>query len=127
MGLLEKAQGKKQKIEEIESEELSQQKDNLSNIKNDIDKNFLTDSSEGEKDGYTFKNLKNTKFKKEIIEEKKGFGWKGLGTRRITYYHEINEYIYEVSEPILNESEKIINKSSGSLSGSTIYGVRSRL
>jgi flagellar protein FlaI len=108
MGLLEKAQEKKQKKEEIESEELSQEKTNLSNVKNDIDNELIEDISEEKKDGYTFKNLKNSNFKKEIIEEKRGFGWKGLGSRRITYYHEINEYIYEASEPILNESEKLI-------------------
>jgi len=43
---------------------------------------------------------------KEVIEEKKGFGWKNLGSRRIVYNHDINEYVYEVNEPILNENEK---------------------
>ena len=42
---------------------------------------------------------------KEVIEEKTGFGWNGLGSRRIVFDHNINEYIYEVSEPILNEEE----------------------
>lgn len=43
--------------------------------------------------------------KLDIIEEKKGFGWKGLGSRRIVFDHHINEYRYEVSEPVLNEQE----------------------
>ncbi|RLF33800.1 MAG: secretion system protein E [Thermoplasmata archaeon] len=42
---------------------------------------------------------------KEVIEEKTGFGWKGLGTRRIVYDHSINEYVYEVIEPVLNKEE----------------------
>jgi len=42
---------------------------------------------------------------KEIIEERTGFGWTGLATRRIIFDHNINEYTYELSEPILNEDE----------------------
>jgi len=48
--------------------------------------------------------------KKEIIEEKKGFGWNGLGTRRIVYNKDINEYVYMLDEPDLNETEKEIKK-----------------
>jgi hypothetical protein len=47
----------------------------------------------------------DSKEKKEIIEEKTGFGWKGLGIRRIVFDHNINEYIYELDEPILTEVE----------------------
>lgn len=43
---------------------------------------------------------------KEVIEEKKGFGWKNLGSRKIVYNHNINEYVYEVNEPVLNENDK---------------------
>lgn len=43
---------------------------------------------------------------KEVIEEKKGFGWKSLGSRKIVYNHDINEYVYEVIEPSLTENEK---------------------
>jgi flagellar protein FlaI len=42
---------------------------------------------------------------KDIIEEKEGFGWKGIGTRRIVHDHNINEYVYEVIEPVLTEEE----------------------
>lgn len=48
--------------------------------------------------------------KKEIIEEKKGFGWKGMGTRRIILDKESKEYIYEVDEPVLTEHEKEVKK-----------------
>ena len=43
---------------------------------------------------------------KEVIEEKKGFGWENLGSRKIVFNHDINEYVYEVNEPVLNENEK---------------------
>ena len=57
-----------------------------------------------------YKITRKTTDKKEIIEEKKGFGWKGMGTRRIILDKESNEYIYEVDEPILKEHEKEIKK-----------------
>jgi flagellar protein FlaI len=47
---------------------------------------------------------------KDIIEEKTGFGWNGLGTRRIVFDKGINEYVYEVIEPQLNENEKELKK-----------------
>jgi len=43
---------------------------------------------------------------KDVIEEKKGFGWKSQGSRKIVYNHDINEYVYEVFEPALTENEK---------------------
>jgi flagellar protein FlaI len=49
---------------------------------------------------------KNTK----IIEEKKGFGWAGLGTRRIIQHNETAEYFYQVIEPKLTSFEKEIKK-----------------
>jgi len=41
----------------------------------------------------------------EVLEEKEGFGWNGLGKRRIVFDHTINEYVYLVSEPELNEAD----------------------
>ena len=111
MGLLEKAQEKKQKREEIDNEVLLQEKVGLSQERDNTKKDLQENSTEEKKiKDYHFKKLNGTKFKKEIIEEKKGFGWKGLGTRRIVYYNDINDYIYEVTEPVLNESEKVIKK-----------------
>lgn len=43
--------------------------------------------------------------KLDIIEESSGLGWKGLGSRRVVFDHSLNEHRYEVSEPILNEKE----------------------
>ncbi len=106
MGLLEKAQEKKLKDEEIQNEILIQEKkDSLKktdDTSEDISKNYIEE--------YNFQNLDKTNLKKEIIEERGGFGWKGLGARRITYYQDLNDYIYEVLEPELNETEKIIKK-----------------
>ncbi|KYK21189.1 hypothetical protein AYK21_05125 [Thermoplasmatales archaeon SG8-52-2] len=48
------------------------------------------------------------KVKKDLIEEKTGFGWKGIGTRRIVLNHDINEHVYEIIEPVLSEDEKDI-------------------
>lgn len=48
--------------------------------------------------------------KKEIIEEKEGFGWNGMGTRRIILDKESNEHIYEVDEPVLTQHEKETKK-----------------
>ena len=111
MGLLEKAQEKKQKQEEIDNEVLLQEKVGLSQERDNTKKDLQENLTEEKKiKDYHFKKLNGTKFKKEIIEEKRGFGWKGLGTRRIVYYNDINDYIYEVTEPVLNESEKLIKK-----------------
>ena len=43
-------------------------------------------------------NKKNVE-KGDIIYERKGFGWKGLGSRKIYYNTEFKEYQYEVNEP----------------------------
>ena len=45
---------------------------------------------------------------KEVVEEKKGFGWKGLGTRLIVYDKKLKEYKYVVREPELTEEEEKI-------------------
>jgi flagellar protein FlaI len=44
----------------------------------------------------------------EMVYERKGFGWKGLGSRRIFFDEKIKENIYEVSEPVLSDAEKEI-------------------
>ncbi|HHF58677.1 MAG TPA: hypothetical protein ENL44_00545, partial [Thermoplasmatales archaeon] len=42
----------------------------------------------------------------EIVDEKKGFGWKGLGYRLIIFDKKLKEYKYIVREPELSEEEK---------------------
>ena len=46
----------------------------------------------------------------EIIEEHQGYGYKKLGSRRIVFDHSINEYRFELIEPELNETEKELKK-----------------
>jgi flagellar protein FlaI len=41
-----------------------------------------------------------------LINEKKGFGWKGLGSRLILYDNERKEYLYEVIEPPLTDKQE---------------------
>ena len=50
--------------------------------------------------------LENKKI--EIIEEQPGFGWKKQGTKRITYDHTNHEFKFEVIEPPIKEDEKQI-------------------
>jgi hypothetical protein len=45
---------------------------------------------------------RNTK----IIDEKKGYGWKGLGSRKILFDNERKEYLYEANEPHLTEKQE---------------------
>jgi flagellar protein FlaI len=47
----------------------------------------------------------------KIIDEKTGFGWKGLGSRRIIYDNDVKENLYEIIEPVLSvDEEEMKNK-----------------
>lgn len=47
----------------------------------------------------------------DLAYMRKGFGWRGIGARKIVFNNEIKEYVYEVIEPILTpEEEEIKNK-----------------
>jgi hypothetical protein len=46
----------------------------------------------------------------DVIEEEIGFGWNGLGIRRIIQNKKTSEYLYEIIEPELNEQEIEIKK-----------------
>jgi flagellar protein FlaI len=46
----------------------------------------------------------------DIIEEKTGFGWMGLGRRRIIQLKQTGEYLYQVIEPQLKDYEYEIKK-----------------
>jgi len=121
MGLLEKAQQKKQILEKdlkddesvivikkgIESkptgllEKAEQRKQQLETIKESPEKK--TKKLEVEKTSPIIQVEK--KGKQDIIDERTDFGWKGLGSRRIVFDHTSNEHQYDVSEPELNEQE----------------------
>ena len=130
MGLLEKAQQKKQnsnetkdtteptiKIEnEIEQanttsllERAKQREKHLSEITKEITVRETTEKQESSIVHLDL--LKNRGDEnKEIIDERKGFGWKGQGSRRIVYDNNTSEYVYEVSEPVLDKDELEIKK-----------------
>jgi len=117
MGLLEKAQQRKK---DLGNKKKSTENDKIIIIKEEDLKNkgllekarqrkkILTQTTEVEDKKKIIKTelTKHGKKDKEVIEQKTGFGWKGLGTRRIIFDHELNEYIYELNEPTLNEYEK---------------------
>jgi flagellar protein FlaI len=140
MGLLEKAQVRKQalekkhdtesekveeKIEEIVEEEqvLEEKKPVIKKLKKETKskgllekaqkrkKEIVTGGKKGEKVEETKAETPPVEVKKkkgrkrDVIEKRTGFGWKGRGTRRIVYDKETNEYIYELLEPELNEVE----------------------
>jgi len=45
------------------------------------------------------------------VDEQTGFGWKGLGSRRIVFDNDLKEYVYDAIEPQLEkEEEEIKNK-----------------
>jgi len=46
----------------------------------------------------------------EVIDEKTGFGWHGLGSRRIIKNSETGEFLYAVYEPTLTNHEKEVKK-----------------
>ncbi|UCB59176.1 MAG: type II/IV secretion system ATPase subunit [Thermoplasmatales archaeon] len=48
------------------------------------------------------------KYAGKVISRKTGFGWKGLGSRRIVYDNTLKEHIYQVLEPSLNKEEEEI-------------------
>ena len=121
MGLLEKAQQKKQILEKdlkdnepvivIKKgtkskpngllEKAEQRKKQLETAKETTEKK--TEKIEAKKTSPTVEVKK--KGKQDIINERTDFGWKGLGSRQIIFDHDTNDYWYEVSEPVLNEKE----------------------
>jgi len=44
----------------------------------------------------------------KLIDERNGFGWKGLGSRKIVFDDTKKDYRYEIMEPHLDESEEAI-------------------
>jgi len=60
----------------------------------------------GEIDLEEIKEIHKNNVPSDSQSEQKGFGYKGLGSRRIYYNKDIDEYIYEVIEPDLSDSEK---------------------
>jgi len=113
-GLLEKAQRRKQAISKtktVKEKTVSEEVKTSGLLEKALQRKQLT---EEKKTTYSKeKPLKEIytglRFEKEgkpdIIDERKGFGWKGLGSRTIVFDQNFNEYRYEVSEPVLNDLE----------------------
>ena len=132
MGLLEKAQQRKQILSEtkdtLESDIVVENRNNqgktigllekakqremqLSEKTRDIKEGAVEETLEKQEPTTVHPDSKNRiDEKKEIIEEREGFGWIGQGSRRIVYDHNISEYVYEVSEPVLDKNELEIKK-----------------
>ncbi|MBS3778643.1 MAG: type II/IV secretion system ATPase subunit [Candidatus Thermoplasmatota archaeon] len=110
MGLLEQAHQKKQSHmqREVKEEPFIEEKQNTQDIPSGS--GLLAKAKQKQqKPSLSSKNkdfAKNT----EIVEEKKGFGWKGLGTRRIIQHNETGEHFYQVIEPELTSFETELKK-----------------
>jgi archaeal flagellar protein FlaI len=127
MGLLEKAQERKQILEQkteiVQTKEKKQttileppkEKIKKTIEKKDETKGLLQKTKEKKQE------LEKTETPKEkplekyynkdnciIIEEKKGFGYNGMASRRILQDKTTKEYFYEIEEPTLTEVEKEI-------------------
>ena len=121
-GLLEKAQQKKH-FSEKTNDALVLKKSDEGNIKNYFQSSGLLEKTKQRKqkitdikDRINVEEIKQKEITTElnknlkIIEEKTGFGWKGLGIRRIVLDEIKNDYYYEVIEPVLDEDEKETKK-----------------
>ena len=98
MGLLEKAFERREQLRSSDVEDNSFLKENKDQ------RGLLQKAKEIRKQ--EFLDLGIEKSGREIIEEKSGFGYKGMGKLRIVLDHSSNEYIYEVDEPRLNKNEE---------------------
>ena len=122
MGLLEKAQERKQVIQKEETKEEVEEKtkETKTVTKKEEPKGLLekakqrkTQIEEKKEEVKPKEKTKTTNMpilskNIEVIEEKTGFGWKGMGTRKIVLDKDINEYFYILEEPKLTEVEKEI-------------------
>jgi hypothetical protein len=118
MGLLEKSQQRKvilqetQTLQEPTTKEKKKTKSGLLE-KAEQRKKVLQETQTLQEPTKKGKKTRATQQKKKTeketqpytTDERKGFGWKGLGSRKIVFDKEINEYVYQVSEPSLNEEE----------------------
>ncbi len=95
MGLLEKA---------LERRRGELVEETIRNSNGLLGKVYATRRKEGTRD------FKREETKRKLVEERKGFGWKGMGIRRITFDEETGEYYYEVVEPVLTPYEEKIRK-----------------
>lgn len=109
MGLLEKAQQRKEQLEESKDLQISHTEKVIEEPNGLLEK-AQQRKQEKKKISASVISTKDKEQNIEVIEEQKGFGWKKLGSKRIVYDYNVNEYGYEVIEPQLNEAEKKTKK-----------------
>jgi len=107
MGLLEKAQQRKDTLQETQTLQEPTTKDIKKGLleKAKQRKEFLQEPMKERKKTKTIQEKTEKEPQSYMTDERKGFGWKGLGNRKIAFDKNVNEYIYHVSEPSLNEEE----------------------
>ena len=114
MGLLEKAQLKKQEPEEEQSDKKPKgeplKKEPLEKTQGmKISKEpqgLLEKATQKQSLPKSLVVIKEGQQNIEVIEQDEGLGWKQLASKRIVFDHDSNEYRYEVMEPQLNKKEK---------------------
>ena len=111
--LRKKAQEEKEKIEmekkigtEEKHEESPLQKTDFDQSKIDVVKNVMGREVINLKDESELSKVIEEVHEGGIIYERTGFGWKGLGSRRILFDEKLKQYVYEVIEPKLTKEEK---------------------
>ena len=113
MGLLEKAQQQKQKVQEIqEAIELPKVEKKVEEPQGLLAKAQKRKISK-QKLAPRLSELISAEHKDQnidIIDEQRGIGWKKFGAKRLVFDHKINEYRYELLEPKLNKKELEIKK-----------------
>ncbi|MDG6217866.1 MAG: type II/IV secretion system ATPase subunit [Candidatus Thermoplasmatota archaeon] len=111
MGLLEQAQLKRE-----QNTSNSEILENDPSVQENENENILTGSGllakASQKRNKPTYPCKDDDFSKNttIVEEKKGFGWKGQGIRRIIKHNETGEFFYQTIEPQLTPFETELKK-----------------
>ncbi len=115
MGLLEKAELQKKEIPEItdDSQKSNSEDEILFEGSGLLAKARQKKQKTKEKSNVSPKAseiLKAFEGKHEIIDEKRGFGWHGLGTRKVIKNSKTGEILYAVYEPVLTTHEKKVKQ-----------------
>jgi len=95
-----------EKIPEEKHEEPSSQKTDFDQSKIEVVKNVVEKEVINLKDESELSKVIEEVHEGDIVYERTGFGWKGLGSRRILFDKRLKQYIYEVVEPTLTKEEQ---------------------
>jgi len=108
-GLLARAQKQKEKQEKTSKEKFSLKKQSKIESKglHELAQQKIKSQKEIPK---TIEVKADINDKIEQIEEKKGYGWKKLGSKKIIFDKDVNEYRFEVIEPELSDKEYKLKK-----------------